>query len=587
MKKIILLISVFFLAITASAKTIYVATDGNNSNDGLTWDKAVSDLITAYSKASAGDQIWMAGGVYAFNQTINMIDQVDIYGGFEKGAASIDSRTRPNAENEPWKFTNETVLTIDMPATYRPIDRVDKDTPWKGATIDGITIKDIETTNGRVAYLNDGVTLQNCAVINCSSTNTHIYFERNCTARNCLFEKNYSQSGSNGVSLQLRGSKENEKGNNVINCVFRDNRCESLSIYNTGEKGTTPGKHSVSNSTFINNKEKCIILNEQAEREIEISGCLFEGNEAASVATTNAQGTIITGGSTGDCNIINCIVRNNKNTAASDSDWKNNLIYLSGGTVKMMNCLITNNSSNKLLIYSIGGIFNCTITNNKGSIYGTQYATFMNNAIIGNEATEGNKVIAMDSESSCYLVNNAINSSSDIAAGGELTEVRGTMETGASAFVSATTFAGAATNATQQKEINSADFSLSSGSPCINAGDTQELEAFVGSMYSTLFQKDLAGNNRFSADNKINIGAYQGTSLSGVGTETEDNIKIYNSKDGILISSPSGQLVNIYNITGAGIYSGRIEAGENFITVNAKGIYLVKAGKKTYKTVVQ
>lgn len=155
------------MAINVFSKTIYVALDGNNTNDGLTWNSAVANLVTAYTKATAGDQIWIAGGTYYITETINMKDDVNVYGGFEKGGTSVAERTRPNATDEPWKFTHETVFTVAVPVTFRPIDRVDKDATWKGAVIDGIVLKDIETTNARVAYLNNGVTFQNSIVTGC------------------------------------------------------------------------------------------------------------------------------------------------------------------------------------------------------------------------------------------------------------------------------------------------------------------------------------------------------------------------------------------------------------------------------------
>lgn len=579
----ITLMSVFSL----SAKTVYVATDGNNSNDGLTWDNAVSDLTTAYSKAVAGDQIWMAGGTYAFTATINMIDAVDIYGGFAKGATSIDARERPDAKNEPWKFTSETVLTITMPASYRPFDRVDKDTPWQGAVLDGLAIKDIETTNARVMYLSDGVTLQNSSVINCSSTNTHVYFERNGVVRNCLFESNYKQSGSNGVAVQLRGSKENEKGNLVENCIFRNNSCGSISIYNTGTGGENKDKHIVRNSKFIGNTDLCISMNEQAERPIEITGCLFEENVAASAAATSPQGIIITGGAAGDCTIANCIIRNNRNTVGADGDWKNCIVSLTSGTTKIMNSLIANNSSPKQTMYVTGSVFNSTIVNNEGCIYGTLFATFMNNAMIGNVGTDGKKVFDMDTEASCYLVNNAINSTSDIATGGPGVEIYGTIEADATNFVSPTSFTGVATTTEQKSELQNANFSLTETSSLIGAGDTEELEVFVGDAYATIFQKDLAGSNRFAEDGKINIGAYQKGNVTDVPVVNKNVSAIYGTTGAVVIETLDSAQVEVYTVAGVLVKRQVVSAGVNHIAVENRGLYLVRSGNSAYKVFVQ
>ena len=40
------------LATGANAKNIYVSPDGSTSNNGNSWDSPISDLGTAYSKAS-------------------------------------------------------------------------------------------------------------------------------------------------------------------------------------------------------------------------------------------------------------------------------------------------------------------------------------------------------------------------------------------------------------------------------------------------------------------------------------------------------------------------------------------------------
>lgn len=589
MRKITILLCTMFIASTFSAKNIYVATDGSNSNDGSSWSSAVKDLKNAYEKASAGDIIWMAGGVYAFTETINMKDEVNVYGGFAKGDASIGARIQPNAAGEPWKFTNETVLTIEMPTSIRPFDRVDKTTSWKGAILDGLVFRDIETSDGRVAYLSDGVTLQNSIVLNCACSNTIMYFERNGIIRNCLFEGNYAQSKEKStVALQLRGSKENEPGNLVENTVFRGNKSESLSIYNTNPAGDKPGKHSVKNVSFIGNKNSCVLLNEQSERPIEISYCLFEGNESASAAATNASGTLITGGVAGICDIANCIIRNNKNTIAADADWKNALIYLDS-KARMMNCLIENNSCLKLSIYAKGSIYNSTIVNNEGSIFGALMATLMNNAILGNQPTEGKKVIDMDSSSACYLVNNAIGSSSDIAEGSTGVDIMGTVYTDMSVFVNPTTFVGVASNETQKTEIANADFSLVTGSACVNAGDAEQVKEFLadGNVLTTLFAKDLAGNDRFTGS-MISIGAYQGPATTGVKVTIKDEtIRVYAQAKNLVVETDGNASAHIYNIAGVLITSQHLVAGENRIPLNDEGIYLVKVNGRTFKCFVK
>lgn len=601
MKKITTLACALFLASGLYAKTIYVTTDGNNTNDGLSWTTAVKDLSIAYDKASANDDIWMAGGTYTIMATVNMKDGVDVYGGFQKGDAGIDARVRPNASAEPWKFTNETAITTGMPVAFRPFDRVDKNVAWAGATIDGIAFKDIETTDGRVGYFNDGVTLQNSSVINCACKTSIMYFERNGIIRNCLFENNYELSGQTTSVVQLRGSKEDtEKGNTLENSIFRNNRCLALNIYNTAYIPSTttettykgealPSKHYVKNVSFIDNRNICLSLNNKVVRPVEIFNCLFEGNEFATAAATTAAGNVITGGTSGTVDIVSCIIRNNKNTVAADGDWKNALIYLDGMS-KMINCLVANNSSTKLLFYCVGNIINSTIANNEGSVFGSLSSSFINNAILGNTPTADKTVFDSDSNSGSYLVNNAI-LDSEITQGGDLFEVIGSVTADMSVFTQPTIFVGTSISDTQKTEIKNADFTVVVGSACANAGDVEMATEYV--VYGDnqealeLFKKDLAGNPRLSGT-MINIGAYQGSLASAIELKkVEEDGYAYGEAGSIVVCVANKALVQIYNETGVQVASTMVEAGESSISLNNSGLYLVRVGNKTLKVIVR
>ena len=225
------------LATGANAKNIYVSPDGSASNNGESWNSPISDLGTAYSKASKGDVIYMAGGTYMTTTTINMVEGVHVYGGFAKGETSIENRVRPNAATEPWKFTNETIITSGN-QTFRLVDRVDKDNFWDNTIVDGITFKNNVSTDGRVLYLRNSVTLQNCQILDNACTNTVVYGEENTIVRDCYFSgNNTSNPEKEAVTLQLRGChSEYFPGNQLYDCVFEGNKVPSLSIYNTAEQ---------------------------------------------------------------------------------------------------------------------------------------------------------------------------------------------------------------------------------------------------------------------------------------------------------------------------------------------------------------
>lgn len=101
----------------AAVGTIYhVTTSGTGANNGLSWSAPV-DLQTALARAMAGDEIWVAAGVYkpsavwpssstdSRKATFTMKDGVAIYGGFAGTEDSLSARN-PTA--------NVTVLSGDI-----------------------------------------------------------------------------------------------------------------------------------------------------------------------------------------------------------------------------------------------------------------------------------------------------------------------------------------------------------------------------------------------------------------------------------------------------------------------------------------
>lgn len=116
----------------------YVKTDGNDSNDGLSWDKAyasvqkaINDL--ALSQPGVPGEVWVAKGTYQPTERINgtgtpasfrMYDGISLYGGFDAEDPELIKSKRKKG-TMPWQFTNETVLrgsTYDGTNTWNPTD---------------------------------------------------------------------------------------------------------------------------------------------------------------------------------------------------------------------------------------------------------------------------------------------------------------------------------------------------------------------------------------------------------------------------------------------------------------------------------
>ena len=75
---------------------IYVDHTATGSNNGSNWDDAFTDLQAAFSAAVAGDEIWVADGVYKpgsqRSDSFALKSGVALYGGFAGGETSRGSR---------------------------------------------------------------------------------------------------------------------------------------------------------------------------------------------------------------------------------------------------------------------------------------------------------------------------------------------------------------------------------------------------------------------------------------------------------------------------------------------------------------
>lgn len=120
-----LTISVFLLATVATAPggVIYVDDDASLGGNGQTWGTAYKYLQDALNKPpTSGDQIWVAEGTYKPDQgggvtsgdrnaTFQLIDSVEIYGGFAGGETSRDQRDT---------VANVTILSGDLAGNDGP-----------------------------------------------------------------------------------------------------------------------------------------------------------------------------------------------------------------------------------------------------------------------------------------------------------------------------------------------------------------------------------------------------------------------------------------------------------------------------------
>ena len=77
-------------SLSALATNRYVATNGDDANDGLSWATAKLTITAAISASSAGDNVMIAAGTYP--EAISIKDGVNVLGGYNAatGVRDID-----------------------------------------------------------------------------------------------------------------------------------------------------------------------------------------------------------------------------------------------------------------------------------------------------------------------------------------------------------------------------------------------------------------------------------------------------------------------------------------------------------------
>ena len=591
MKKILTLCCGLALVSSMSAKVVYVTANGNDGNDGSSWEKSVATLAGAYAKAEAGDQIWMAGGTYVLpmdgdlaKETV-MKDQVDIYGGFKVGDTSIDARERQDVEDLPYEFTNATIITSNNEVLpYRVLGRGgaygNKDDAmwWKGATIDGLQFENLASTNAKLMHLNDHLTMRNCIVRHCGSAEFVVYFEGASLMENCLVEQNYRAAGAKqNYAVRICASTIHNVPNDVKNVEFMENEVGALHVFNYPE---TVGASRIENCVFDGNKNyNLTLLNQSPSAPMVIDRCVFTNNAFASNATTVGEGMTFTGQTESPVAITRCAFLENTNTAAAELDPKNAVVKL-GTNMRMANSLFVDNTSeNHLLMWTQGHVINCTFDGNKGSICAVGMPSIINSIFTNFTTTADKTMVFADVEQGPEVRFNNL-TDADVVAEGELAWVDD--------FI-------AGVDASQFTDPTGYDYSLQAGSPAIGAGDVELPESYMGYIDGTevfeagveAFKLDIAGNARYT-NGKINLGCFEGglegDAISSVAAE--NNARVYAAEGALVVCTTDAQEVSVYSLNGQQVASATVKGGIRTISV-AEGMYLVKVGEQTYKAIVK
>jgi parallel beta-helix repeat protein len=268
MKKIMSTLLAFVIALTITAvaplvqpvvaqTTIYVDADATGANDGTSWADAYTDLQSALSTTTSGDEIRVAQGTYypGTNRTDSfaMKNGVAIYGGYAGyGESDPDNRNI---------FAYPTILSGDIGAAgyaadncYHVFFHIILTNLDSTAVLDGFTI-----TGGNAD--GSGDRLYGGGMFN---------EESSPTVTNCIFSDNTANYGG--------GMYNDGSSPTVTNCTFNNNSA----YYGSGMYNYSSSSPTVTNCTFSGNTAVYGgggMYNSDSSSPA-VTGCTFSGNSA-------------------------------------------------------------------------------------------------------------------------------------------------------------------------------------------------------------------------------------------------------------------------------------------------------------------
>jgi hypothetical protein len=209
------------LPVAAAGVSFYVATTGDNTNDGLSWQTAWQDIQYAINQAGAGDTINVAAGIY--NENITLKDGVAVLG------AGADVTIIDGGGNG-------TVITAD---SVGPTTRLEGFTVTRGNAPRG----------GGMYNKNSSPVVTGCVFLsNTAACGGGIYnYHSSPTITSCTFSANSVSMRGGGIYNYANSSPV------VANCIFSANSAadQGGGMYNND---SSP---SLTNCTFSSNTAAC------------------------------------------------------------------------------------------------------------------------------------------------------------------------------------------------------------------------------------------------------------------------------------------------------------------------------------------
>ena len=286
---------------------IYVNLNASGSGDGSSWDNAFTNLESALAIATSGNEIWVAQGIYTPQNSFELKDGVEIYGGFAGGETELTARDVKN---------NLTILSGNNSFT------VVKFTDQNGTTVlDGFTIQDGNSNDDGGGVNNDGtLTLKNVVVRNNKAEDDGGGIRNNGT----LTIIDSTIAGNTSV-----GDSQTSGGGALINTG------DSATIINSNFFGNT-----AKNGGAIRNDTNIELINST------LSGNIASESGGGLVNTINPRNPF-NPASGGNSTIINSTITNNKaqNTSQADGDSTVGSGIANFGITTVINSIIADNAN--------------------------------------------------------------------------------------------------------------------------------------------------------------------------------------------------------------------------------------------------
>lgn len=476
--------------------------------DGLSWATATSDLQAAIDASSAGDEVWVAKGIYkpfrltnekvATSYSFVLKDGVSLYGGFDGTETDKASRAlKPSGK--PWDMANMTVLSGDDDVPDR----------WERVIEPGTTY--------RYTWAKE-----NNQIPGTEKNSTHVIFQDQVIRNHTIIDGfTITKGNANQHKTKASGGGVYVQGNVSLNaCRFIENaawfRNEPISDGINALGGAVflngAGKASVTSCFFARNYVNSSYTVGRGgglfAQDAMIDGCVFED----CVGEDGGGGVYLLGGKISNSTISNCYASAGGGlltTGTAENVEVYNCRSLNGGGI--------NGEAGSMIIhakvwdcYSDALDYGPDLGGSGGGIYldgGTAIGCVVYNNMAFNGGgiylrSEGSKAV------SCTVQHNATREgatpTSNISAASEtilagVTNTIGNPDADAKNFTAPSEFAGRADDDAKRAALAAADWSLAAGSAFIDAGSLTP-----GVTETT----DMAGNPRVMGEG-IDVGAYE------------------------------------------------------------------------------